>query len=231
MDKNIQFDNTNSTNQIDLLYLTNMTTCKNNNGVKVDIVNKKEVDFYKKRIFQLCKDMLRNKHANPMVNDSFDHFCCNAIEYFKMTDKTEMIQNEYNTLKSGTGDNINMQTSLPNHNNNPSELSEDVNALMFKKIAKKDDKLDKFVIKNVVKKKDEMVIPEQKQYNLTDVKYQDKGVEVKAKTSMVAMNNKKKKNKREIKKKIVETKQPKTKQPKTKQPKTKQQRNVIDLNI
>ena len=142
-----------------------------------------------------------------------------------------MIQNEYNTLKSGTGDNINMQTSLPNHNNNPSELSEDVNALMFKKIAKKDDKLDKFVIKNVVKKKDEMVIPEQKQYNLTDVKYQDKGVEVKAKTSMVAMNNKKKKNKRDIKKKIEETKQPKTKQPKTKQPKTKQQRNVIDLNI
>ena len=136
-----------------------------------------------------------------------------------------MIQNEYNTLKSGTGDNINMQTSLPNHNN-PSELSEDVNALMFKKIAKKDDKLDKFVIKNVVKKKDEMVIPEQKQYNLTDVKYQDKGVEVKAKTSMVAMNNKKKKNKRDIKKKIEETKQPKTKQPKT-----KQQRNVIDLNI
>ena len=87
MDKNIQFDNTNSTNQIDLLYLTNMTTCKNNNGVKVDIVNKKEVDFYKKRIFQLCKDVLRNKHANPMVKDSFDHFCCNAIEYFKMTDK------------------------------------------------------------------------------------------------------------------------------------------------
>jgi len=231
MDKNISFNNANSTNQIDLLYLTNMTTCKNNNEVKATIVDKKEVEFYKKRIFQLCKDMLRNKETPPTVKDSFDYFCVNAIEYFKMMDKTEMIQKEYKTLNHDTES----PTSLPNHNNNPSELSEDVNALMFKKIAKKDDKLDKFVIKNVVKK-NEMVIPEQKQYNLTDVKYQEKGVEVKAKTSMVAMNNKKKKNKRDIKKKIEETKQPKTKQPKTKQPKTKQpktkqQRNVIDLNI
>ena len=221
MDKNISFDNTNSTNQIDLLYLTNMTSCKNNNEVKVNIVDKKEVEFYKKRIFQLCKDMLRNKEPTPNVKDSFDYFCVNAIEYFKMTDKTEMIQNEYNTLNHETG----APTSLPNHADKPNELSEDVNALMFKKIEKKDDKLDKFVIKNVVKK-NEMVIPEQKKYNLTDVKYQEKGVEVKAKTSMVAMNNKKKKNKRDIKKKISETKQPKTKQPKT-----KQKRNVIDLNI
>lgn len=221
MDKNISFDNINSTNQIDLLYLTNMTSCKNNNEVKVNIVDKKDVEFYKKRIFQLCKDMLRNKENNPNVKDSFDYFCVNAIEYFKMTDKTEMIQNEYNTLNHDAD----THTSLPNHNNKPSELSEDVNALMFKKIEKKDDKLDKFVIKNVVKK-NEMVIPEQKQYNLTDVKYQEKGVEVKAKTSIVAMNNKKKKNKREIKKKIAETKQPKTKQQKI-----KQKRNVIDLNI
>ena len=140
MDKNISFDNTNSTNQIDLLYLTNMTTCKNNNEVKVNIVDKKEVEFYKKRIFQLCKDMLRNKETPPTVKDSFDYFCVNAIEYFKMMDKTEIIQKEYKTLNHDTES----PTSLPNHDNKPSELSEDVNALMFKKIEKKDDKLDKF---------------------------------------------------------------------------------------
>ena len=85
---------------------------------------------------------------------------------------------------------------------------------MFKKIEKNNkNTMDKFVIKNVVKKQDEMVIPIQKKYNLKDVKYQEKDVEVKSKSSAVAMNNKKKKNKKKL------------------NPKLKKNKNTINLNI
>jgi len=88
---------------------------------------------------------------------------------------------------------------------------------MFKKIEKKNEiTMDKFVIKNVIKK-DEMIIPKQKHFNLNDVKYQEKDIEVKSKSSVVAMNNKKNKNKKVLKSKG-----------KLKQKKVK---NVIDLNI
>ena len=48
----------NSTSNIDLMYLTNMG---NSNKTQNDfiMVDKKEVEFYKKRIFQLSKELLR----------------------------------------------------------------------------------------------------------------------------------------------------------------------------
>lgn len=222
-----------STSQIDLLYLTNMS-CKINNERDNEIIDKKEVEFYKKRIFQLCKDILRKNVTDPNVINSFNHFCVNAIEYFKMNDTTEMIQSEYNEL--------NIETSLPfplhkqDLSCNLSNESPDV--LMFKKIEKPNDTLDKFVIKHVVKKNDDMVIPEQKIYNLNDVKYQEKGVEVKAKTSAVAINNKKKKNNKLLKEMASTPKpdakpnpKPNPKQKKRKAANKKQKKNIINLNV
>ena len=77
----------NSTSNIDLMYLTNMG---NSNKTQNDfiMVDKKEVEFYKKRIFQLCKDLLRGKEINSNINNTFDEFCSNTIEHFKMIDKT-----------------------------------------------------------------------------------------------------------------------------------------------
>lgn len=195
----------NSTSSIDLMYLTNINNISKS-PTDFNIVDRKEVEFYKKRIFQLCKELLRSKKVTPNVNDVFDQFCLNAIEHFKMVDKTEIIQNEYKHL-----------TSLPKQSSNLDILDENPDEIMFKKIEKKDEiTMDKFVIKNVIKK-DEMVIPKQKSFNLKDVKYQEKDVEVKSKSSIVAMNNKKNKNKKVLKSKG-----------KLKQKKVK---NIIDLNI
>jgi hypothetical protein len=190
----------NSTSQIDLLYLTNMS-CKINNEADIEIVDKKEVEFYKKRIFQLCKDILRKNVTDPNVVSSFNHFCSNAIDYFKMNDTTEMIQSEYDELSIETS----LPFPLPKQDLSSNLSGDSPDLLMFKKIEKPNDTLDKFVIKHVVKKNDDMVIPEQKIYNLNDVKYQEKGVKVKAKTSSVAINNKKKKNNKLLKEKMSPT--------------------------
>jgi hypothetical protein len=196
----------NSTSNIDLMYLTNMG---NSNKTQNDfiMVDKKEVEFYKKRIFQLCKDLLRGKEINSNINNTFDEFCSNTIEHFKMIDKTEIMQNEYKNLNLKSANSTSNKSTTKILEENPDEL-------MFKKIEKNNkNTMDKFVIKNVVKKQDEMVIPIQKKYNLKDVKYQEKDVEVKSKSSAVAMNNKKKKNKKKL------------------NPKLKKNKNTINLNI
>ena len=219
----------NSTSSIDLMYLTNI----NNTGKSssdLNKVNRKDVEFYKKRIFQLCKDLLRGKKEYSSINDAFDEFCLTAIDHFKMVDRSEIIQNEYKNLDL---------SSLPNQQLSTKILEENPDELMFKKIEKNNDNtMDKFVIKNIVKKDDSMVMPTKKNFNLKDVKYQEKDIEVKSKSSAVAMKNKKNKNKNILKTKQKQpTKQKqhtKQKQP-TKQKQTKQTnkkyKNVIDLNI
>jgi len=183
----------NSTNSIDLLYLTNMGKNKSKTDANCDVVDRKDVEFYKKRIFQKCKELLRGGKENATINEAFDHFCLTLIDHFKMVDKNEIIQNEYKELEGE------VQTSLPykekEEDDNPDEL-------MFKKIGKNDYNLDKFVIKHIVKKEPQIHIPKQKDYNLKDIKYQEKDVEIKSKTSAVAMAKKKRKNKKKLKKAI-----------------------------
>ena len=208
----------NSTSSIDLMYLTNINNISKS-PTDFNKVDRKDVEFYKKRIFQLCKDLLRGKKENSGINDAFDEFCLTAIDHFKMLDRSEIIQNEYKNLNL---------SSLPNQNLSTKILEENPDELIFKKIEKNNDNtMDKFVIKNIIKKEDSMVIPTKKNLNLKDVKYQEKDIEVKSKSSAVAMKNKKKKNK-----KILNAKQKQNpiKQKQSNQNK-KKYKNVIDLNI
>jgi len=170
----------NSTTSIDLMYLTNINNVSKS-PTDFNIIDKKDLEFYKKRIFQMCKDLLRSKKTTPNVDDAFDQFCINAIEHFKIIDKTEIIQNQYKNI-----------TSLPKQESTVDILDENPDEIMFKKIdQKKGITMDKFVINNVIKKND-MVIPKQKIFNLKDIKYQEKDVKIKSKSSAVAMENKKK---------------------------------------
>ena len=177
-----------NTTSIDLMYLTNYNR-QQNQTKKEEIVDKKDVIFYRKRIFQLCKDLLRdNVISEEIKKDSFDQFCLTAIDHFKMIDKSEIIQNEYKHLDVDKPISSYKEKDIP-----------DPNEIMFKKIEQPNDKMDRFVIKHITKKEPEIHIPVQKSYNLKDVKYQEKDIQVKSKTSATVMLNKKKKNKKKIK--------------------------------
>lgn len=175
-----------NTSSIDLMYLTNYNK-QQNQTKKEDIVDKKDVIFYRKRIFQLCKDLLRDNVINEEIKESFDQFCLTAIDHFKMIDKSEIIQNEYKHLDVDKPISSYKEKDIP-----------DPNEIMFKKIEQPNDKMDRFVIKHITKKEPEIHIPVQKSYNLKDVKYQEKDIQVKSKTSATVMLNKKKKNKKKI---------------------------------
>ena len=157
-------------NKIDLMYLSNGLT---ENILKQDEnkVDDKELMFYRKRVLQQTKELLRKKDINVDINNSFNNYLKKSIKYFKFIDKKELIQNEYNNLEKNKKEKIDVSFNIENSNE-----------MMFKKVIVKNDKtLDDFVLKKNIKKKTKITIPNIKKYDITDKKFKDKGVRKKKK--------------------------------------------------
>lgn len=138
--------------------------------------NKKERKFYRKRILQLTKDILMNEPPTTLSSDIqliFDSYANLCIQYFKMLDKTDLLQNEYNDMMISEGD-VNMVTETYNSIGN-TEIPESVNQLMMRTI-KIDNTLDNFVKKTILKKEKVIPLPVQKEINLKDPSLRIKGI-------------------------------------------------------
>jgi len=103
-----------SLNLIDLQYLTNpdqLTKLMQKKDLQQISCN--DLNFYKKRIFQLTKEMLRGEKINSKVNKAFVNYAQTCIDYFKFTDKMELIQNDYKDIKPPINkkNTFNMKTS------------------------------------------------------------------------------------------------------------------------
>ena len=61
------------------------------------IINKEDTRFYRKRIIALTKEMLKSGHVAPTkgINEAFDMYVNMLIKYFKIVDKTDIIQDQY----------------------------------------------------------------------------------------------------------------------------------------
>ena len=84
------------TTKIDLLYLTNYL---DNKKVKEKEIKKKEIKFYKKRILQVTKDLLKGNSISDDVDTVYIDYIKTLIDHFKFIDKKDMIQEEYKDLK------------------------------------------------------------------------------------------------------------------------------------
>lgn len=138
--------------------------------------NKKERKFYRKRILQLTKDILMNEPPTTLSSDIqliFDSYANLCIQYFKMLDKTDLLQNEYNDMMISEGD-VNMVTETNSSIGN-TEIPESVNQLMMRTI-KIDNTLDNFVKKTILKKEKVIPLPVQKEINLKDPSLRIKGI-------------------------------------------------------
>ena len=97
-----------SLNLIDLQYLTNPTEMnkllRNKNLSSISMI---DLNFYKKRIFQLTKNMLRGEKITTKVDKIFENYARICIEHFKFIDKMEIIQKDY--------ENITTTKKKPNH--------------------------------------------------------------------------------------------------------------------
>jgi len=162
-----------SANPLDLLYFTNSSykhikkKSKENNEEYL-----KDILFYRKRILQKTKDLLRNKGRNTEIDKVFTNYTKELIRDFKFTDKKDIIQKDYLNLGEKQKKNININFEL-----------EDQNKLMMRERAGREKGTIESCIDVKFKNKKEYqpYIPQKKIINITADDFKTKGVKNKSK--------------------------------------------------
>ena len=180
-------------NKVTLEYLVNKEynvapSLKNN-------VNKKDKKFYRKRVFNLTKELLSNEEPSdlfPDVKQSFDNYVNHCISYFKAIDCSDILQEDYkdislNHLLYNAGD---LKESA--------QIQDDANKLMMRSINIQPCTLDKFITRTV--KKEQPIMPQQKDVDLSNPDLKLKGVKKKKNiTNMYEDLEKKKQDQTKVK--------------------------------
>jgi len=132
---------------------------------------KKDIEFYRRRIFDLTKKLLNNEKPETMypdVGSAFDTYARVCIEYFKVLDKSDIIQEDY------TGINVDSISSIPV---DASYNTEAANMLMMRSIKiTEPNALEKLVKRTTSKLEKKQIVPIQKDINLKDPNLKNKGI-------------------------------------------------------
>jgi hypothetical protein len=152
---------------------------KSNNGSSSTSNSiRKDKKFYKKRIYDLTKQLINNEKPEGIYSgiiDTFELYTKICIEYFKTLDKTDIIQKDYNGLITDVSSNTGVQLdSLQNVQN-----IEEANKLMMRLVKiTEPNSLEKLVKRTIIKNVDAKpnIPPKQKEINLKDPILKNKGI-------------------------------------------------------
>jgi hypothetical protein len=144
---------------------------------KKKITNKKDKKFYRRRIFNLIKEILLKKEEEPDdlfpdIKYTFDIFVESCIHYFKSKDNNDIIQSEYNTIEE---DHV-VKSDLLELNVDSPCTEEEANNLLMRSFKITQPSLDNFVKIKYTKKPSEIILPKQKDVNLKDPDLRNKGI-------------------------------------------------------
>jgi hypothetical protein len=132
---------------------------------------RKDTKFYKKRIFDLTKRLLNNEKPETMypdVGSAFDSYARICIEYFKILDKSDIIQEDYVGINA---DSLNKLPADPSYN------AVEESMLMMRSIKiNEPNALEKLVKRTTAKLEKKPIIPLQKDINLKDPNLKNKGI-------------------------------------------------------
>ena len=139
---------------------------------KAKLNNKKDKKFYRRRIFDLTKQLLSNEKPEtlpPDIKHTFENYVNLCIEYFKALDTTDIIQGDYSNLNLDAKNEINIENI---------GSTEEANQLMMRsvKMSHPPSLLDNFVKVKNVKPQVQPIIPIQKDINLKDPVLKNKGI-------------------------------------------------------
>lgn len=191
-------------NQVTLDCLLNKDLIENHLKLKTEkSVNKKDKKFYRKRIYQLTKELLtktdETKNISPDVKYAFDNFVKTCIFHFKTSDTCDIIQEDYKDIDDL--DNILPDvTDLNFINDNNNLTNEEANKLMMRSIKLSNSTLDQFVKRKTINKTEDIILPKQKDINLNDPSLKTKGVKKGKKNNINNKYEETNENKKETKK-------------------------------
>jgi hypothetical protein len=131
--------------------------------------------FYKKRIHELTRQLLNNDEAvTPMhdvLRNAFDNYVTRCIQFFKIVDKADIIQGDYEGLDEpdvDPTDEIKIPIALS---------TDEANQYMMRSIKlSQPQTLDNFVIVNNPKPQKPQVIPKRREINLKTPELKNKGI-------------------------------------------------------
>ena len=147
-------------------------------------INKEERKFYRKRSFNLFKELINGnepENLSPDVKYAYDNFINTTVQYFKTIDNNDIIQSEYKdimfSLDNSSNDFIDSSANLKTENFKTENLDADL--LLTRSIKLEVPTLDKYVTRIRTKKKEEIIMPKQKDINLNDPQLKNKGINFK----------------------------------------------------
>ena len=137
----------------------------------------KDKRFYKKRIYDLTKQLMNNEppaRIYPDVKTVFDNYVKTCVEYFKALDTADIIQEDYASIVN-TVQNINSQTT--DINTDGIDTTDAANKLMLRTIKiTEPNSLEKTVTRTSTRIKKPQIMPVQKDINLKDPMLKNKGI-------------------------------------------------------
>lgn len=186
----MELDISNNVDLLTLEYLSN-NSFYNKINRQSKLVSKNERKFYRKRIINETKKMLKNEFDNDKLKDIFNTYIFSLINHFKTIDTNDLIQKCYDSsdnevldlntdldFKGNDGDDEN-DTDISNRNPNKSM------DYLFGKEQKKSITLDNFIIKTNNKGKKDNEFPEKKEINLNGPELKNKGIKNKKKKTVL----------------------------------------------
>jgi hypothetical protein len=139
----------------------------------------KDIKFYRKRIYYLTKELLLSKEQTkpllPEVKNAFDNYTKTCINYFKVIDSNDIIQEDYKDIVN--------ELNILNKINDISEVDDNIiidekkdpNNYLMRQINIKKNSLDSFVKKKINNPK-EIIFPKQREIDLKDASLKNKGI-------------------------------------------------------
>jgi hypothetical protein len=159
------------------------------NQITLDCLINKEVyekmhEFKKqkivnKRILNLTRELLLKKdddysEINPDIKISFDNYIKTCIQYFKIIDNNDILQEEYKIFNANNDNDC--DNSIADINNNKYDNEKD---RLFMRSIKIPNALEKLVKVKMTKAPDEIILPKIKEIDLQEPNLRNKGIQKK----------------------------------------------------
>lgn len=173
-------------NNIDLLTLEYFSNNSFNSKLnkQSNLVSRCERKFYRKRIINETKKMLKNEFDNDKLKDIFNTYIFSLINHFKTIDTNDLIQKCYDTSNNELellDNDFDFKGTDGDDENDKNDKNMDY---LFGKEQKKTITLDNFIIKRNKDKKDNE-FPEKKEINLNEPELKNKGIKNKKKKTIL----------------------------------------------
>jgi len=151
---------------------------------KAKSIIKEDLKFYKKRIYNLFKELLITKEEPvnllPDVKYAYDNFINSSINYFKTIDNNDLNQQDYENLEQQVQEEKEQKeqdiNNIPELNDDNLKTEEEANKLLMRSINISTTTLDNFIKKKSTKPQEKLIFPKQREINLCDPELKIKGI-------------------------------------------------------